>query len=143
MDLETCIKKMYGYFTEVNKKVSLIQWQYRGSSIMRGVIEAPGEGTEIPTETIVEPVENTEALPEERVFTLEELKQYNGSNNNPAYVAVDGIVYDVTNIARWAGGSHFGVRAGMDATQEYQQCHGLTGAVNKLPKIGVLQTQEG
>ncbi|MEG0771742.1 cytochrome b5 domain-containing protein [Clostridium sp.] len=143
MDLETSIKKMYGYFTEVNKKVSLIQWQYRRSSVMRGYIEEHEGVTATPPETTGVPMENTEALPEERVFTLEELKQYNGSNNNPAYVAVDGIVYDVTNIARWAGGSHFGVRAGTDSTQEYHQCHGLTGAVNKLPKIGVLQTQEG
>jgi Predicted heme/steroid binding protein len=35
-------------------------------------------------------------------FTLEELKQYNGENGQPAYVAIDGIVYDVSmSILGW------------------------------------------
>ena len=37
-----------------------------------------------------------------RAFTLEELAKYNGKDGNPAYVAVNGIVYDVTNNAAWA-----------------------------------------
>jgi predicted heme/steroid binding protein len=173
MDIEIYIKRMYGYFTEVNKKVNLIQWQYRNSSVMRqdgqvsventkvlpeeniGIVpventkispiesmqNVPIENTEIPPSgnSQIIPIENTGIPQVDRVFTLEELKQYNGSNNNPAYIAVDGVVYDVSNIARWAGGSHFGVRAGSDATQDYRQCHGATGVVNRLPKIGVLQ----
>lgn len=157
MDLEVYVKRMYGYFTEVNKKVHLIQWKYRNNPIItRGYLE-PEENTNTTlveggqVEPIVSGGPETPEIPEgpigapgtpqqERVFTLEELSQYNGSNNSPAYIAVDGVVYDVSNIARWAGGSHFGVRAGTDATQDYQQCHGLTGVINKLPKIGVLRS---
>ena len=29
-------------------------------------------------------------------FTLEDLSQYNGSNGSPAYVAMEGIVYDIS-----------------------------------------------
>ena len=33
----------------------------------------------------------------EKTFTLAQLAQYDGQNGQPAYVAVDGVVYDVTN----------------------------------------------
>ncbi len=36
-----------------------------------------------------------------KTFTLEELKQFNGQNGQPAYVAVDGVVYDVSNVGPW------------------------------------------
>ena len=47
-------------------------------------------------------------------LTLEELKQYDGKNGNPAYVAVDGVIYDVTNVAKWKDGEHNGYSAGND-----------------------------
>ncbi|WP_290068715.1 cytochrome b5 domain-containing protein, partial [Lactobacillus intestinalis] len=45
-------------------------------------------------------------------FTLEELKKYNGKNGNPAYIAVNGKVYDVTNNPHWKNGEHHGYEAG-------------------------------
>jgi len=36
-----------------------------------------------------------------RLFTTAELSRYNGKDGNPAYVAVNGVVYDVTNNAAW------------------------------------------
>ncbi|UUX35440.1 cytochrome b5 domain-containing protein [Fundicoccus culcitae] len=51
------------------------------------------------------------------VFSAEELATFNGQDGNPAYIAVDGTVYDVTNFAAWEGGEHQGkVTAGTDAT---------------------------
>ena len=41
-------------------------------------------------------------------FNQTELAKYNGQNGQPAYVAVDGVVYDVTGVAAWAGGKHHG-----------------------------------
>ena len=35
-----------------------------------------------------------------RTFTAEELAKYNGQNGQPAYVAIDGTVYDVSAAIR-------------------------------------------
>src|SRR5665647_739833 len=39
-------------------------------------------------------------------FTLEELKQYNGSGGKPVYVAINGKIYDVSSSNSWSGGTH-------------------------------------
>jgi len=39
-------------------------------------------------------------------FELEELKQLNGDNGKPIYVAHQGKVYDVSNSKMWKGGLH-------------------------------------
>ncbi len=78
-------------------------------------------------------------LPEERVFTVEELAQYDGSNGKPAYVAVNGIVYDVSLEATWGGGTHFGMYAGKDLTAQFNGCHGgRLEVLRNLPQVGVL-----
>lgn len=43
----------------------------------------------------------------EKIFTLKTLAQYNGKNGRPAYVAVKGVVYDVTKVPAWANGMHY------------------------------------
>ena len=49
-------------------------------------------------------------------FTKETLSNYDGKNGRPAYIAVNGIVYDVTNNAHWVNGEHHGIRAGKDVS---------------------------
>jgi predicted heme/steroid binding protein len=71
-------------------------------------------------------------------FTLQELAKYNGKDGNPAYVAVNGIVYDVTNNATWAAASHFGLTAGKDLTAEFASCHAGQPILNKLKIVGKL-----
>lgn len=34
----------------------------------------------------------------EKTFTVEELKQFDGQDGHKAYVAVEGVVYDVTGV---------------------------------------------
>lgn len=75
----------------------------------------------------------------QKVFTLGELKQYNGKNGNPAYIAVNGIVYDVTDAKDWNGGSHHGYSAGQDLTQAIQQSPHGTSVLKSLPVVGKLQ----
>lgn len=75
----------------------------------------------------------------EKLFTLEELSQYNGLAGRPAYVAVDGIVYDVTSKTIWAGGTHFFLTAGKDLTKDFHGCHPITlDILNSLTKVGRL-----
>jgi predicted heme/steroid binding protein len=75
---------------------------------------------------------------EMRTFTLEELSQYNGKNGQPAYVAVDGVVYDVTNVEAWKDGNHkLGLTAGNELTEEItnQSPHGKK-VLEGLPIVG-------
>ena len=76
----------------------------------------------------------------EREFTLEELGKYDGSGGNPAYVAVNGAVYDMSRESTWGGGTHFGLYAGKDLTGEFQGCHGMAAILMKLPKVGILKS---
>ena len=75
---------------------------------------------------------------EQKEFTLEELSQYDGSNGKPAYVAIEGIVYDLSKESTWAGGTHFGLTAGKDLTEQFNSCHGMIKILNSVPKVGIL-----
>lgn len=72
-------------------------------------------------------------------LTLEELKQYDGQNGNPAYIAVDGVIYDVTNVSEWSGGEHNGYAAGQDLTDIIKNVspHGLS-KLEGVPVVGEL-----
>ena len=39
-----------------------------------------------------------------KTFTKEELSKYDGQNGQPAYVAIEGVVYDVSGKEAWKGG---------------------------------------
>lgn len=83
---------------------------------------------------------STETNEEElREFTIEELAAFNGKNGNPAYVAVDGIVYDVSDLSPWKNGDHNGFEAGNDLTNEIKSLspHGVSKLKN-VKKVGRL-----
>lgn len=71
-----------------------------------------------------------------KIFTEAELSMYNGKNGKPAYVAVNGIVYDVTNNAAWGGATHFGLAAGTDVTSQFASCHAGQPILSKLKAVG-------
>lgn len=71
-----------------------------------------------------------------RLFTPAELSRYHGRDGNPAYVAVNGIVYDVSNVAAWGGATHFGLTAGRDLTGEFASCHAGQPILGKLKAVG-------
>ncbi len=90
--------------------------------------------------TSSEVVSVSSSAEETRTFTLEELSQYNGKDGQPAYVAVDGVVYDVTNVEAWKNGDHkLGLTAGNELTEEItnQSPHGLK-VLEGLPIVGEL-----
>lgn len=70
------------------------------------------------------PAPAAETAPPSRTFSRSELATYTGRNGQPAYVAVGGVVYDVTNNKAWALATHFGLQAGRDLTAEFASCHG-------------------
>ena len=73
-------------------------------------------------------------------LTLEELSQYTGQNGKPAYIAVDGVIYDVTNVPQWKNGGHNGFSAGKDLTKEIKTVspHGIS-KLNGVPALGKLK----
>lgn len=90
--------------------------------------------------TSSEVVSVSSSAEEMRTFTLEELSQYNGKDGQPAYVVVDGVVYDVTNVEAWKDGEHkLGLTAGNELTEEItnQSPHGLK-VLEGLPIVGEL-----
>ncbi len=89
-----------------------------------GKNEAPPKATEKVEESpkasdkVVESPKATDTEEDAQMptFTVEELAKYNGENGNKAYVAYDGLVYDVTNVPAWAGGMHNKESSGKDIT---------------------------
>ena len=80
----------------------------------------------------------TPVTPSVKTFTTAQLAKYNGKNGQPAYIAVSGIVYDVTNAQGWNNGSHQGVSAGQDLTSAIMQAPHGTSVLNGLPVVGKL-----
>lgn len=72
-------------------------------------------------------------------LTLEELAAFNGQDGKPAYVAVDGVIYEVTASKAWANGGHNGFTAGSDLTREIKEVspHGVIKLENVV-KVGYL-----
>ncbi len=68
-----------------------------------------------------------------RVFNEQELAKYNGQNGNPAYVAVDGKVYDLTSV--FNEGKHYSHYAGKELTNAFYSYH-VSRALSKYPVVG-------
>lgn len=82
----------------------------------------------------------TPAADAQPAFTLEELSTYDGKDGRQAYVAVDGVVYNVTELPQWTEGAHAGNVAGQDLTDVILESpHGKT-VLEGLPVVGTLKT---
>ena len=95
-----------------------------------------------PTDSSITSETSMSMEPEVLELTLEELAKYNGQDGNPAYVAVDGTIYDVTDSPKWSKGKHRsvkGVEAGNDLTEKIKSLspHG-TGILEDYPIVGKL-----
>lgn len=82
---------------------------------------------------------NLEVFIMDKVFDLNELAKYNGKDGNEAYVAIDGVVYDVTNIKGWKNGEHHGLTAGKDLSEAIERAPHKKNVLKKLSKVGVLK----
>ena len=89
-------------------------------------------------------IENVEEIDmnqyrEMKKLTLDEVSKYDGKDGRPAYVVIEGTVYDVTGNAYWKDGQHFGTEAGGVVTNTFYSCHAKSMQVlKKLQVVGVL-----
>lgn len=103
------------------------------------------ENTEMSTpETSPEtetPVTEQPTEPEEMgmmYFTLSELAMYDGVQMDMMYVAVDGIVYDVTTVEAWSTGTHNGYSVGNDVTEGLNMSPHKESVLADLTQVGML-----
>jgi len=74
-----------------------------------------------------------------RKFTLDELKQYDGKEGRPSYIAYNGKVYDVTESFMWAEGDHQGQHAaGKDLTDDMKLAPHGEETLERAKLVGVL-----
>lgn len=72
------------------------------------------------------------------VFTLGELAQYAGTNGTTAYIAVNGVIYDVTNV--FVNGTHRGMPlGGTDATAAFSSSPHSASTLSSLTVVGSLE----
>lgn len=75
----------------------------------------------------------------ERLFTEAELRQYSGERGRPAYIAYQGVVYDVTQAPNWRGGMHRNVHyPGLDLTRSLRKAPHDAGVFQRVPRVGIL-----
>lgn len=75
----------------------------------------------------------------ERKISLEELKQFDGKEGRPAYIACNGKVYDVTDSFLWIEGDHQSQHvAGKDLTDEIKFAPHGEETLGRVKQVGVL-----
>ena len=78
-------------------------------------------------------------MSDERTFTFQELEQFNGKDGQPAYTAVDGVVYDVTASKMWREGLHVRKHfAGQDMSGDILLAPHSKDRLDRFPRVGVL-----
>ncbi len=76
----------------------------------------------------------------ERRFTREELRQYNGKDGAPAYIAYKGNVYDFSESFLWQNGEHQVLHtAGEDLTGDLEQAPHGADLLKQFPIVGTLK----
>ncbi len=80
-----------------------------------------------------------ESAAAEPSFTPAELASYDGQNGNKAYIAVDGVVYDVTALSQWGSALHAGKFApGKDYSAEIKSAPHPVSYLLRAVRVGTL-----
>jgi predicted heme/steroid binding protein len=75
-------------------------------------------------------------------MTTSELAKHDGRDGRPAYVAVNGTIYDVTASPLWSGGNHQDSHhAGHDLTEELKSAPHVRAVVERFPVVGRLEAE--
>lgn len=68
--------------------------------------------------------------------TADQLAQATCIGGAQCWIAVNGVVYDLGSSPAWKDGSHHGVRAGTDATEDFVRSGHGRQILEKLPVVG-------
>ncbi len=75
-----------------------------------------------------------------RKFTRKELVHYDGKDGNPAYIAYEGKVYDVSDSFLWKNGDHqTSHTAGQDLTGALEEAPHGWELLEGFPVVGILK----
>lgn len=77
-----------------------------------------------------------------RHFTKKELREFNGEEGRPAYIAFKGKVYDVSDSRLWTDGKHQGHSAGDDLTESILKAPHGEEVFMKFQVVGELFEEE-
>ena len=118
-------------------------WKGEGQTIRASKINEPPDVAAYPKGLKIALVHPRDRQYKEKiVLTAGELKLFNGKDGHPAYVAIDGVVYDVTQSRLWRGGvhapGHGKIFAGRDLTEEIKDSPHGAKELTKFPVVGKL-----
>ncbi len=68
-------------------------------------------------------------------WTVNYLANFNGKNGKQAFIAVSGVIYDVSANRSWVNGSHKGVTAGADVTNAFANSPHAKSLLAQLPVV--------
>lgn len=72
-------------------------------------------------------------------MTSVELARYDGQDGRKAYVAVNDLIYDLSDSPRWLNGAHEeGVKAGRDLTMALRKARHVQAVLKKFPVVAYL-----
>lgn len=136
--VKSCLK-------ELGRQIRTVNTPYKQKRLLAMLqpIEAWWLSTQEPIILEEPPEQKEEETPPSPVyFTQRQLRRdFNGMDSKPAYIAVSGIVYDVTGLPQWELGSHHGVLAGQDVTEQFFAHHADTSILPKERIVGRLMKQ--
>ena len=73
---------------------------------------------------------------EQKIITAAELSTCDGHHGAPEYIAIKGVVYDISGVNLLKGGKHHGVLAGTDVTDLFVHKEAI---LRRLPIVGELE----
>ncbi len=73
-------------------------------------------------------------------MTLQELAQFDGKEGRKAYVAMNGMIYDLTESKLWKNGNHEGAhQAGVDLTEAMESAPHVRSVIENFPAVGKVE----
>ncbi len=68
-------------------------------------------------------------------FSACQLRKFDGKDGAPSYIAINGKVYDITNVHLFKDGKHYGVTGGKDVSKQFVHKPNILG---RLTVVGEL-----